>query len=78
MFTRQWWRKTVERMAKTAAQTLIYMIGSNGAADVANQNWIHLPWNFIAVSVTVMTLLSLASSILTTPLGPNPEDPSAA
>lgn len=75
MFTRRWLLLTVERMAKTAAQTFISMVGSNEVGPRIDPDWIHLQWNHIGIGVTVMTLLSLAFSILSTPIGP-PEDPS--
>lgn len=71
MFSKKWWKKTGERAAKTIAQTLIMMIGTDATG------FRHLDWQFIATAAAVMALLSLASSILTTPAGPDPQDPSA-
>lgn len=70
MFTRKWWGKTLERMMKTAAQTLIGTIG-------ADKLLLELPWNFIWQFTATMILLSFLTSILTTPMGPDSQDPSA-
>ncbi len=71
MFSKKWWHKTLERMAKTAAGSLITLVGTDvtGFRD--------LDWGFIAYAAAVMTLLSLAGAILTTNMGPDPDDPSA-
>lgn len=74
MFTRKWWKKAGERVAKTAAQTLVYGLATKFTvmADIKAFDWL-----FLLYSILVMSVLSLASSILTTPAGPDPEDPSA-
>lgn len=71
MFSRKWWRSTLERMAKTAAQAFIALVGTDwlGFKD--------LDWSWIGLVVVIMTVLSFASSILTTKMGPNDDDPSA-
>lgn len=71
MFTKRWWGKALERMAKTAAQALIALLGTDALG------WAHLDYVFIGRTATIMTLLSFLSSIATTKAGPDPEDPSA-
>lgn len=70
MFTRVWWGKSAERMVKTAAQTFVYLLGAD------QLKWMTVDWKWIGVSVGIMSLLSLATSILTTPIGEDPTDPS--
>lgn len=71
MFSKMWWRKAFERMSKTGAQVLVLMVGSDvtGFRDI--------DWEFLAVSVAGTMVLSFASSIITTPMGPDANDPSA-
>lgn len=72
MFSRKWWRSTLERMAKTAAQAFIALVGTDwlGFKD--------LDWPWIGLVVVIMTALSFASSIITTNMGSDRNDPSAA
>jgi hypothetical protein len=70
MFTKRWLARASERAIKTAAQTLVYLTGSDAVG------WVRLDWKFIGISVGMMSLLSLATSILTTPAGDDPTDPS--
>lgn len=71
MFSKIWWQKTFERMIKTAAGALITFIGT----DVLKFK--DLQWDFILYSTGVLTLLSFLAAIITTNMGPNPNDPSA-
>jgi hypothetical protein len=71
MFSKKWWSKTAERMAKTAAGALITLIGT----DVLKFK--DLQWDFILYTSAVLTLLSFLGAILTTNMGPDPQDPSA-
>ena len=70
MFSKIWWGRTLERMAKTAAQALIAFVGADQL--VTEINW-DTAWQITAT----MTILSFLSSILTTSMGPSPDDPSA-
>lgn len=69
MGSRRWWIETLERMAKTAAQTILGMVG-------ADKLLLELPWDFIWQFTATMMLLSLATSIATTKLGPDKDSPS--
>lgn len=71
MFSKKWWGKTFERMVKTAAGALITLIGSDAAG------WLKLNWGDILQSTAIMTLLSFLAAIVTTNMGPDPQDPSA-
>jgi hypothetical protein len=68
MFSRKWWGKTLERMAKTAAQTLIALIG-------ADRMLLELPWDVMWQVTATTTLLSFLTCIVTTHMGPDSEDP---
>ena len=70
MFSKKWWGKTLERMIKTAAQTLIGLIG-------ADKLLLSLDWSFMWQFTATMVLLSFLTSIVTTPFGPDGQDPSA-
>jgi ABC-type lipoprotein release transport system permease subunit len=70
MFSKIWWGKTLERMVKTAAQALIAFIG-------ADQLITAIDWDTAWQITATMTLLSFLSSILTSNMGSNPQDPSA-
>lgn len=72
MFTKAWWNKAFERMAKTGAQVVIILIPGDKITEKVD-----LPWEFIASSVAAGMLLSLAFSITTTKIGPDKNDPSA-
>lgn len=69
MFTKPWLAKTAERMLKTAAQAYIGLMGADAA------NWIVVGGDRIAIVLVGAALLSLATSIITTPLGKDPTDP---
>lgn len=70
MGSRRWWTETLERMVKTAAQTFIGLVG-------ADKLLLELPWGFIWQMMATMALLSLATSIATTRMGPDKGGPSA-
>lgn len=70
MGSRRWWVETLERMAKTAAQAFLGMVG-------ADKLLLELPWDFIWQFTATMMLLSLATSIATTKMGPDKNSPSA-
>jgi r1t holin len=70
MFSKKWWQRAGERAAKTSAQVLILMLGQEWA-DYADRDW-----RFIGVSLIAAALLSLATSVITTPAGDDPTDPS--
>jgi ABC-type lipoprotein release transport system permease subunit len=70
MFSKIWWGKTLERMIKTAAQALIAFVGADQL--ITEINW-DAAWQITAT----MTLLSFLSSILTSNMGPDHQDPSA-
>lgn len=69
MFTKLWWQKAAERALKTAAQAYVGLLGADAA------NWITLGGDRVAVVLAGAALLSLATSILTTPFGDDPTDP---
>ena len=70
MFTKKWWGKTVDRVAKTAAYCLITFVGTDQLGFKS------LDWGFIWYTTAVMMLLSFAGAILTTNVGPDHDDPS--
>lgn len=74
MFSRTWWKKALERMAKTAAQTILYLVPVKFTVMSDVQAF---DWAFVAVSALIMAALSLCTSVTTTPAGPDPNDPSA-
>lgn len=69
MFSKIWWGKTLERMARVGAYTLTTLIGSDATGLAA------LDWAFIAQGTGFMILLSFLGSIVATPLGADKEDP---
>lgn len=71
MFSKKWWGKTLERMVKTAAGGLITLIGTDQLA------WIKMDWLDIIHTSAILTLLSFLAAIVTTNMGPDPQDPSA-
>ena len=63
MFTLAFWRDTIERAIKTAAQTAVAMIGT-GLVGILDVDWLNV------VSVTVVAaLLSVLTSIGSTGIG---------
>lgn len=71
MFSKKWWAKTLERMMKTAAGSLITLIPT----DILKIK--DLGWGFIAYATAVLTLLSFCAAVVTTNMGPDKNDPSA-
>lgn len=69
MFSKIWWGKTLERMARVGAYTLTTLIGSD-ATGLATLDWI-----FITRSTGFVILLSFLGSIVATPMGKDKEDP---
>lgn len=70
MFTKLWWGRAFERMAKTAAQALISLLGTDALG------WAHLDYVFIGRTAAIMAALSFLSSIVTSAWGDR-QDPSA-
>lgn len=60
MFTREWWKATGIRVARTAAQTLIAAIG------ISYVDWLD-NWTQVVILVGTMSLLSFATAILAPP-----------
>jgi len=71
MFSKKWWKKTAERMIKSASYSLITLIGTD------QLGFKELDWGFIWYTSAVVTLLSFLGAIVTTNMGPDPDDPSA-
>lgn len=71
MFSKIWWGKTLERMIKTASGALITLIGTDQVG------WIKMDWLDIVHTSAILTLLSFLGAIVTTNMGPDPNDPSA-
>lgn len=69
MFTKKWWGKTLERMARVGAYALTALIGSD-AAGLASLDWV-----FITRSTGFVILLSFLGSIIATNLGSDKQDP---
>lgn len=69
MFSKKWWGKTLERMARVGAYTLTALIGSD-ATGLATLDWI-----FIGQSTGLVVLLSFLGSIVATNIGQDKEDP---
>jgi hypothetical protein len=59
-FSRPWWVATGDRVARTAAQTVIFAIGANLAGWLDN-------WQQMLVSVFTMSLLSFAHAVAAPP-----------
>lgn len=70
MWTKQWWLKVSERMAKAAAMTFTSLVGTDQLGIK------ELDWGFIGYMVAVMSALSLAGSIAATKIGADKQDPS--
>jgi ABC-type iron transport system FetAB permease component len=60
LFTRDWWKATAIRVARTAAQTLIAGVGMDYIG------WLH-NWLQILTLVGTMSLLSFANAIVFVP-----------
>lgn len=60
MFTRDWWKATGIRVARTAAQTLIAAIGMDYIGWLGN-------WLQILALVGTMSLLSFANAVVMPP-----------
>ncbi len=69
MFSKKWWGKTLERMARTAAGALITFIGT----DVLKFK--DLQWDFMLYSTAVLTLISFLAAIVGTNMGKDDQDP---
>lgn len=69
MFSKKWWQKTLERMARATSYTLITLIGTN------QLGWAELDWQFIVRTGGIVALLSFLGAILATNMGPDPHDP---
>lgn len=61
MFTKKFWRATAGRVARTVAQGLIALIGSDA------MGWANLDWKFIGLAAGIMGLLSVLNSIAVAP-----------
>ena len=64
MWTRQFWRETLERALKSAMQAFILSAGGDAISA-----W-DLAWLSIAGIMLAAALLSVATSIISAPLGP--------
>lgn len=62
MFSKKWWQAAGERAAKTGAQTLILMTGSDAAG------FLHLDLQKTATLVLGGVILSLCTSIVWSPV----------
>lgn len=60
MFTREWWKATAIRVARTAAQALIAGIGADYLGWFEN-------WLQVLALIGTMSLLSFANAILAPP-----------
>lgn len=60
LFSREWWKATAMRVARTAAHTLIAGIGMNYVG------WFH-DWRQILALIVSMSMLSFCNSILAPP-----------
>ncbi len=63
LFTATFWLDTLERAVKTAAQTLLALVGVN-VTDVASLNWQEM-----AITTAVSTGLSVLTSIVSSGIG---------
>lgn len=69
MFSRKWWGKTLERMGRVGAYTLMTLIGTD------QLGWATLDWEFTARTTGFVMLLSLLGSIGGTNIGSDKQDP---
>ena len=69
MFSKIWWGKTLERMARATSYTLITLIGTDQVG------WAALDWTFIGRSGAIVALLSFLGSIIATNMGSDGQDP---
>lgn len=79
MFTKLWWRRALERAWKSAAQGFIAATGINitgAVTDADTDTLAHLSWFNIGVVTVAMFVLSLATSVATSKVSGDPEDPS--
>lgn len=63
MLTRAFWAATLERAVKTCAQTLAALLAADGA------DLLTLDWPATSATVALATLLSVATSVASAPLG---------
>jgi branched-subunit amino acid transport protein len=69
MWTRTFWKRTVERAVKTVAQTAL---GALGAAAVVES----VDWQFVASASLLAGVISVLTSMASANAGPDPESPS--
>lgn len=69
MFSKKWWQKTLERMARATSYTLIALIGTD------QLGWAGLDWGMILRTGGIVALLSLLGCIIATNIGEDPHDP---
>ena len=72
MFSRPFWRGAIERALKTAAQSAAALFAVDGL------NLLSLDWPALGAAVGLATVLSLLSSIVSSPLGPEQTHGSAS
>lgn len=70
MFSRKWWGKTLDRMVRIGSYSLITLTGTDQVG------WATLDWTFIIRTTAMLMALSFCGSIITTPIGPDDDDPS--
>jgi hypothetical protein len=69
-YGRNFWRQTIERAVKTAAQAIGLVLVGDGA------NVLTLDWQLVGGSALTGAVLSIVTSIATAPVG-EPDSPSA-
>lgn len=69
MFSKKWWGKTLERMARATSYTLITLIGTD------QMGWANLNWEFILRSGGIVALLAFLGCIAGTNMGKDGQDP---
>lgn len=69
MFSKKWWGKTLERMARATAYTLTMLIGTD------QLGWATLDWMFIGRSAAIVALLSFLGCIIGANAGSDDQDP---
>lgn len=66
----QWLRSALERALKSTAQALILVFGSTVTG------WMALNWAYVGYAAGGAFVLSILTSIVSTPFGPDKDDPS--
>lgn len=68
MFSRRWWKAVTNRAVRSAMQGFVFAVGTNVLG------WMTLDWRQVAVTSVGMGVLSVATSIISSPLSPEEKE----